>query len=144
MRADVLWHRPASQTSSWPAHCSAVTLWRGCGASCLSSPAGPVSSLLLLLLFSFDWAHLTLCNPVSCSTLAFPVLHHLPEFSQTHIHWVSDKVQLSHPLSSPSPPAFNLSQYQGLFQWVSFSHQVAKVLELQHRPFQWMFRCDFF
>ena len=58
-----------------------------------------------------------------------PVHHQLPEFTQTHVHWVGDAIQLSHPLSSPSPPAFTLSQHQGLFQWVSSSHQVAKVLE---------------
>ena len=62
-----------------------------------------------------------------------------PTPTQTHVHWVSDAIQPSHPLSSPSPPTFNLSQYQGLFQWVSSSHQVAKVLEfqLQHQSFQW-------
>jgi len=59
----------------------------------------------------------------------FPVLHYLPEFVQTHAHWVSDAIQPSHPLSSLSPPAFNLSQHQGLFQWVGSSHQVVKVLE---------------
>ena len=58
-----------------------------------------------------------------------PVRHHLLEFTQTHVHWVGDVIQPSHPLSSPSPPAFSLSQYQGLFKWVSSSHQVAKVLE---------------
>ena len=70
---------------------------------------------------------------------ARPVHHQLPEFTQTHVHWVGDAVQLSHPLSAPSPPAFNLSQRQGLFKWVSSSHQVAKVLEfqLQHQSFQW-------
>ena len=61
----------------------------------------------------------------------FPVLHHLPELTQTHVHWVSDAIQPSCPLLSPFPPAFNLSQHQGLFQWVSSSHQVPKVLELQ-------------
>ena len=60
---------------------------------------------------------------------AFPVLHHLPEIAQTHVHWVSGTIQPSHPLSSPSPPAFNRSQHQGFFQWVGSSHQVAKVLE---------------
>ena len=69
----------------------------------------------------------TLCDPMDCSTPSFPVHHQLPEFTQTHVHWVGDAIQLSHPLSSPSPPAFNLSQHQGLFQWVSSSHQVAKV-----------------
>ena len=63
--------------------------------------------------------------------------HHLPELAQTHVHWVSDAVQPSHPLSSPSPHALNLSQHQGLFKWVGSSHQVAKVLEfqLQHQSF---------
>ena len=65
---------------------------------------------------------------MDCSTPGFPVLHHLPELVQTHVHWVSDAIQPSHPLSSPSP-AFNLSQHQDLFQWVSSSHQVAKVSE---------------
>ena len=61
---------------------------------------------------------LTLCNPMDCSKSGFPVLHHLPEFAHTHVHWVGDAIQLSHPLSSPSPPAFNLSQNQCLFQWI--------------------------
>ena len=77
---------------------------------------------------------------MDCSMPRFPVLHHLPELAQTHVHWVNDAIQPSHPLSSPSPPAFNLSQHQSLFQWVSSLHQVAKVLEfqLQHQPFQWI------
>ena len=75
---------------------------------------------------------LTLCNPMDYSTPGFPVLHYLPEFAQTHVHWVSDAIQPSYPLLSPSPPDFYLSQHQGLFQWVGSSHQVAKVLELQH------------
>ena len=85
-----------------------------------------------------------LCNPMDCSTPGFPILHHLPEFAQTHVHWVSDAIQPSHPLSSPSP-ASNLSQHQGLFQWVSSSHQVPKVLELQlqHQSFQRIFRIVF-
>ena len=61
----------------------------------------------------------TLCNPMDCSTPGFPVLHHLPELVQTRVHWISDAIQPSHPLLSPSPPAFSLSQHQGLFQWVS-------------------------
>ena len=73
---------------------------------------------------------LTPWNPMDCSTPGFPVHHQLPELAQTHVHWVSDTIQPSHPLLSPSPPAFNLSQHQGLFQWISSSHQVAKVLEL--------------
>ena len=74
----------------------------------------------------------TLCNPMDCNTPVFPVLYYLPEFAQTHVHWVSDAIQPSHPQSSPAPPpALNLSQHQGLLQWVSSSHQVIKVLELQ-------------
>ena len=67
------------------------------------------------------------CDPMDCSTPGFPVHHQLPELAQTHVHWVSDAIQSSHPLSSPSPPAFNLSQHQSLFQWVSSSHQFSSV-----------------
>ena len=76
-------------------------------------------------------SHPTLCDPMNCSTPGFLVHHHLPEFGQTHVHWISDAILLSHPLSSPSPPALNLSQHQSLFQWVSSSHEVARVLEFQ-------------
>ena len=72
----------------------------------------------------------TLCDPMDCSTPGFPVLHYLPKFAHTHIHWVSDAIQPSHPLSPPSPLALHLSQHQDLFQWVSSSHHIAKVLEL--------------
>ena len=87
----------------------------------------------------------TLCDPMDHSTPGLPVHHQHPEFTQIHAHWVGDAIQPFHPLSSPSPPAFNLSQHQGLFQGVSSSHQVAKVLEfqLQHQSFQWIFRTDF-
>ena len=80
-----------------------------------------------------------LCDPMNCSTPGLPVHHQLPEPTQTHFHWVSDTIQLTHPLLSPSLPALNLSQHQGLFQWVSSSHQVAKVLEFQlHcKKFRW-------
>ena len=83
-----------------------------------------------------------LCDPMDCSTPGLPVPHHSLEFVQVHIHCISDAVQPSHPLSSHSPPTFNLSQHQGLFQWVSSSHQLAKVLEfqLQCQSFQWIFR----
>ena len=72
------------------------------------------------------------------------VYHQLPESTQTHVHQVGDAIQPSHPLSSPFSPALNLSQHQGLFQWVSSSHHVAKVLELQlqHQSFQWTLRTD--
>ena len=92
---------------------------------------------------SVDQLCLTLGNPMECSTAGLPVLHHLPELAQTHVHWVGDAMQPSHPLSSPSP-TFSLSQHQGLFQWVSSSHQAAKVLgfQLQHQSFQWTFRTN--
>ena len=76
-------------------------------------------------------SYLTLCNPMNRSTPGLPVHHHLPEFTQTHVHWVGDAIQPSRPLSSPSPPAPNPSQHQSLFQWVNSSHEVAKVLEFQ-------------
>ena len=81
---------------------------------------------------------LTLCNHMDCSTPGFPVHHQLPEFAQTYVHQVSDAIQPSHPLLSTSPPAFSLSKHQGLFQWVSSSHLVAKLMEfqLQHQSFQ--------
>ena len=87
---------------------------------------------------------LTLCHPMDCSTPGFPVHHQFLELAQTHVHRFSDAIQSSCPLPSPSPPAFNPFQNQGLFQWVSTSHQVAKVLELQlqNHSFQWIFRTD--
>ena len=119
-----------------------------------------VSSMRLTLLFyhclwhlkvaqSFKFSSVTqLCPTLSdlmdCSTPGLPVHHQLPESTQTHVHGISDAIQPSHPLWSPSP-AFNLSQRQGLFKWVSSSHQVSKILEfqLQHQSFQWIFRTDF-
>ena len=74
---------------------------------------------------------LTLCDPMNCSTPGLPVHHQLPEFTKTHVHWVSDAIQPSHPLSSPSPPPPNTSPHQSLFQWVNSSHEVAKVQEFQ-------------
>ena len=89
-------------------------------------------------------SHVRLCEPMNHSTPGLPVHHQLPEPTQTHVHWVSDAIQPSHPLMSPSSPALSLSQHQGLFKWVSSSHQVAKVLEfqLQHQSFQWTPRTD--
>ena len=87
----------------------------------------------------------TLCDHMNCSMPGFTVLHCSPESAQTHVHWITDVSQPSHPLLPPSHPAFNLSQHQCLFQWVGSSHQVAKGLEfqLQHQSFQWIFRVDF-
>ena len=86
----------------------------------------------------------TLCDLMDGCKPAFPIHHQLPELAQTHVHWVGDAIQPSHPLSSPSPPSFNPSQHQGLFKWVSSSHQVARVLEfqLQYQFFQWTPRTD--
>ena len=86
----------------------------------------------------------TLCDPMNRGTQGLPDHHQLLESTQTHVHWVSDAIQPSYPLSSPFPPALNLSQHQGVFQWVSSSHQVAKVLEFQfqHQSFQWTPRTD--
>ena len=95
-----------------------------------------VQSLSCVWIFATSWTLYT----------RLPVCYQLPEFTQTHVHGLSDAIQPSHPLSSPSPLAFNLSHHQGLSQWVSSSHQVASVLEfqLQHQSFQWIFRNIYF
>ena len=113
-------------------------------------PLGTVLGIESVQFSSVAQSCLTLCDPMDYSTPGFPVLHHLPEFGQTHVRWVRDAVQPSHPLLPPSPFAFSLSQHQSLlcpqsfleplFQWVSSSQQVAKVLELQHQSFQCIFR----
>ena len=97
----------------------------------LLSVSQSVQSLSCVRLFVTPW-----------TTPSLPVHHHLPEFTQIHVHWVGDAVQPSRPLSSPSPPVLNLSQHQGVFKWVSSSHQVARVLEFQlhHQSFQRIFR----
>ena len=130
---------PFSRGWSWPRdqilpHCSQILYH-------LSQQGGKI----VLQFSSVIQSCLTLCYPMDCSMPGFPIHHKLPEFTQTHVHWVSNAIQPSHPLSSPSPPALNLSQHQGLFQWVSSSHQVAKVLQFQlrHQSFQWTFRTDF-
>ena len=101
--------------------------------------------ILILIPCSVTKSCLTLCDPTNCSMPGFRVLHYLPEFALTHVHWVSDAILPPHPLSSLSPLSLNLSQHQGLFQWVRSSLQVAKVLEfqLQHQSFQGIFRIDF-
>ena len=91
--------------------------------------ASILSSVTFIFQFSsVTQSNTTLCDPMDCSMPGFPDHHQLLEFTQTHVHWISDAIQPSHPLSSPSPPAFNLSQHQGLFQWVISSHQMARVL----------------
>ena len=102
----------------------AVFVWSGCMDSVV------VQLLSCVRLF---------CDPMDCSTWGFPVLHYLPELAQTHVHWVGDTIQPFHPLLLPSPPAFNLSQHQGLFQWVGSLFHIAKVLDIQHWSFQRIF-----
>jgi len=90
-------------------------------------------------------SHVRLCDPMDCNKPGLPAHRQLPELAQTHVHRVSDAIQPFYPWSSPCPPAINISQHQGLFQWLSSSQQVAKVLEfqLQHQSFQSIFRTDF-
>ena len=119
---------PGPTFPGWPAlRCSSVLLWLSSNKIQFSSVAQSCP---------------TLRDPVDHSTPGLPVHHRLLEFTQTYVHWVGDAIQPSHPLLSPSPPTFNLSQHEGLFQWVSSLHQVGRVLEFQLQPhsFQWMFR----
>ena len=105
-----------------------------------------MSKVLLLTLYSVQsLSHVQLfATPWIAACQEFTVHHHLPEFTQTHVHRVSDAIEPSHPLLSPSPPALNPSQHQSLFQWVSSLHEVAKVLEFQpqHHSFQRTPRVD--
>ena len=100
--------------------------------------------ILSVLFTSVTQSCPTLCDRMNHSSSGLPVHHQILESTQTHVHWVGDAIQPSHPLSSPSPPALNLSQHQGLFKWVNSLHQVVKVLEfqLQHQSFQWTPRTD--
>ena len=101
-------------------------------------------SALNVTFSSVTQSYPTLCDPMNSSTAGLPVHQKLPESTQFHVHWVGDAIQTSHPLSSPSLPAFNLSQHQRLFKWVSSLQQVAKVLDFQlkHQSFQWTPRTD--
>ena len=102
-------------------------IWGDRALSCSPNsiqPLGPIGTVVQL--FSHVWP----CDPMECSMTDFSVLHHLLELVQIHVHWVSDAIHPSHPRSYLSPPALNLSQHQGLFQWVGSSYQLTKVLEL--------------
>ena len=147
--------------SSWWCHStisSSVIPFSSCLQSFPASGSFPKSQFFSSHIPPLDYRHTsslqyssvtrscpTLCDPMNCRMPGFPVHHQLPEFIQTHVHWVGDAIQPYHPLLSPSPPTFNLSQHQCLFQWVSSSHQVSKVSEFQlkHQSFQWIFRTDF-
>ena len=127
-----------------------IQFWVSTTPSPKALPGHTIKSLPHVYILSYQFSSvtqscLTLCDPMDCSTPGFPVHHQLLELAQTLVHWVGDAIQPFSPLLSPFPPAFNLSQHQGLFQWVSSSHQVVKVLEfqLQHQPFQWIFRTGF-
>ena len=100
---------PLTQSPVW-------SQWMDAGFSAINLSLSSVAQLCL-----------TPCDPMDCSMPSFPVHHQLLELAQTHVHWVSDAIQPSHPLSSPFPPTFNLSQHNGLFKWVRSSHQVASV-----------------
>ena len=110
---------------------------------CIPTPRVPPGTITWVRSVQFSCSVVSdSLQPMDYSTPGFSIHHQLPKFAKTH--QVCDAIQPSHPLLSPSPPAFNLSQHQNLFQWVSSSHQVAKVLEfqLQHQSFQWIFRTD--
>ena len=107
------------------------------------NPRNCASSISLECCCSVTQSRLTLCDHMDCSVPVFPVLHYLPVFPQIHVHRISDSVYPSHPRLPHSFPALNLSQRQGLFRWVGSSYQVAKILELQHQSFQWIFRVDY-
>ena len=113
-----------------------------CGVEISFTPNSCLKNTLLCSFSSVTQSCPTLWDPMGCSMPGFPVHQQLSELTQTHFYQVSDAIQPSHPLSSPSPSVFNLSQHQGLLQWVSFSHQVASVLEfqLEHQSFQWIFK----
>ena len=117
--------------------------WNQCAVFIFESMLWFLNQLLPLSLSVSSVAQcLTHCDPMDCSPPGFSVHHRFPELAQTHVHRVGDAIQASHPLSSPSPPAFSLPQHQVLFQRGSSSCQVAKVLGLQHQSFQWIFRTD--
>ena len=132
------WNSPGQNTGL-----GSISLFQGIFPTQGSNPGLPHYRWILYQLSHNSVAQScpTLCNPMDWSTPGLPVHHQLPELAQTCVHRVGDAIQPSHPLSSPSPPAFNLSQHQGLFQWVSSLHQVAKVLELQYWswPKYWRF-----
>ena len=93
----------------------------------------PVKCYMLCCCCLVTQSCLTLCDPMDCITPGFPVLHCLLEFAQTHVHWVNDAIQPSHPLLPLSPSSLDLTQHQGIFQWVGSSHQMVKISELQHQ-----------
>ena len=136
---------PSSKGSSWPRNWTRISYVSCIGRWVLYHWSHQEALYMPSVQFSsVAQSCPTLCNPTNSSTPGLPVHHQLPESTQTHVHQVGDAIQPSHPLSSPSLPALNLSQHQGLSQWVSSSHQLAKVLEFQldYQSFQWTPRTD--
>ena len=135
----------AGSENDFLAHPKRVCLWRSTQIN-KNSKTNICTQIHIILncCFLVSQSCLTLWDPMDCSKPGFQVRHYLLEFAQAQVHWIGDAIQPSCPLSSPSLPAFNLSQHQGLFWWVSSLHQVAKVLEFQlhHQSFQWIFRID--
>ena len=125
-------------------HRTSTCMWRSVGHL-------PSSCFAVVQLFSHVWLFVTpwtaacqasLCNPGGLQHSRLPCPSPSPRTCPNYVHWVGDIIQPSYPLSSPSPPAYNLSQHQGLFQWVGSLHQVLE-LQFQHQCFQWIFRVDF-
>ena len=122
-----LWGRKESDTTEWLNHNNNPTKHKTFSSNIIWDV--PVRVFIRMSCCSVAQSRLSLCEPMDCSTRGFPVLHHLPELAQTHVHWVCDAIQPSCPLSSPSPSVFNLSQHQGLFQWVNSYWKVLRLLK---------------
>ena len=121
-RARFVWALPIFLQIDWKCW------WYQIKCLCIYNSASQQSGITVVVQ---SFSHVWLCDPMDCSMPGLPVHHQLPEFTQTHVHRVSDAIQPSHPLSSPSPPAPNTSQHQSLFQWVNTLQEAAKVLEFQ-------------
>ena len=132
---------PTQGLNSGLLHCRRILYWLGHQGS----PVFTFNDIAFsFICCSVAQSYRTLWDPMNCSKPGLPIHHQIPEYTQTHVHCVSDVIQSFHSQSAPSPPALIFTKHQGLFQWVSSSHQVAKVLELQfqHQSFQWIFRTD--
>ena len=134
---------PSLLHSSFPVSESFPVRWLfKSGAQNIRASAS-VSVLPVCCYFSVAPSYPTLYDPMDWSTPGLTVSHQIPKFAQVHVHCISDAVQLSYPLTPSSPLALNLSQHLGLIHWVSCSHQMTKILQLQHHSFQQVFRVDF-